>query len=461
MAFSRFAWRGRLPSIGLLSLAVLAVALLFTGGSSRADNALLLILRPVNVACLMAVLLAGAIDWNRIKVSLLFLGLFALTVALQLVPVPPQIWLSFGARAHFGDVALALGAEDRWLPMSVAPDYAWNSLLTLLVPLSALVAFAAMERAERKLVLGGVLAVVLASMFVGVMQMAGGTRAAFNWYTESTAGELSGIFANRNHQAALLATALPLLRAWAASPVSDARTGALRGRIAIGTGALILVYLLVLGSRAGFVLGLLGVLAAWLVKPTSGFRGFGARRRWMALVAVVGGSLALFLLVKLTGRDVALNRLMGTEEMTGELRFAAMPTMFRMLADSLPFGTGFGSFAPVFVSYEPDHLLKPTYFNNAHNDLLELAITGGVPAIAVLVGFLVWWGRRAYAAFFGSGSTNAQALPRAAALAILLLFIASLTDYPLRNPILAGLFALLCAWLAQRNQWTVRDSAGL
>ena len=59
---------------------------------------------------------------------------------------------------------------------------------------------------------------------------------------------------------------------------------------------------------------------------------------------------------------------------------------------NLPFGSGFGTFVPVFEQFAPRTLLldQNRYVNHAHNDWLELWLTGGVIAIVLTVGFLAW-----------------------------------------------------------------------
>ena len=38
--------------------------------------------------------------------------------------------------------------------------------------------------------------------------------------------------------------------------------------------------------------------------------------------------------------------------------------------------------------------IERTYVNHAHNDYLELALEGGIPAIVLMLLFLAWWARR-------------------------------------------------------------------
>jgi O-antigen ligase len=112
-------------------------------------------------------------------------------------------------------------------------------------------------------------------------------------------------------------------------------------------------------------------------------------------------------------------------------------------------GSGFGSFDPVFRVYEPDGLLSPNYLNHAHNDLLELAMVGGLPAMVLLVWFLVWLGTRGIAALRRSdGRTNTR-MARLGLLMLVMMLLSSLVDYPLRTPLVAAICAVACGWLAE------------
>ncbi|MCQ4504087.1 hypothetical protein NON27_28270, partial [Vibrio parahaemolyticus] len=74
-----------------------------------------------------------------------------------------------------------------------------------------------------------------------------------------------GLFANRNHQAALLTALFPLLAAFACAGVADRRTAAIRGGIALGIGAILVPLILLIGSRAGVLLLGLGLACALFV----------------------------------------------------------------------------------------------------------------------------------------------------------------------------------------------------
>jgi|SRR5690606_29208727 len=144
-----------------------------------------------------------------------------------------------------------------------------------------------------------------------------------------------------------------------------------------------------------------------------------------------------------SGRDTALSRLFEAE-VAEELRWNYLPIFGRMITDFLPFGTGFGAFENVFNMYEPAGMLTSRYMNQAHNDPVQFVIEGGLPALAILLGAIVWLALALWriarpatlqlALFFGGS--------------IALWLAASVVDYPLRTPIAAMLVATLTAQLS-------------
>src|SRR3546814_8158382 len=66
-----------------------------------------------------------------------------------------------------------------------------------------------------------------------------------------------------------------------------------------------------------------------------------------------------------------------------DLRTPGLPTVLSMIAAYFPAGAGFGGFDPIFRLHEPLQLLKPPYFNHAHNDFLEIVLDGGLPPLQI------------------------------------------------------------------------------
>jgi hypothetical protein len=444
---------GRAWSLGTVAPLAIAVALVvvlaLTGGSSRPDAVQLLVLRPAIVVLGTLLLMLPGGDWRQFRPLVLLLGAFAATIAIQLVPLPPVLWHAIPGHARFNAVLDAVGGGASWRPLTLSVDGTLNALVALIVPVVTLAAMAHLHTSMRAKALLAVFTVVAASMVLGLAQVASGPTSLLYFYEKDTNDQLVGLFANRNHQAAFIAMMLPLLRVWALAPGLD---GLLRGRsrtiAAYSVGAFLIVYILVLGSRAGLVLALVGLLGAFFVKPRFSDPRSWPLKIWLTCAGVTVALIVLFAVVVLSDRSAAFDRFSAMQGLKAEGRVEVLPVLLRICADVWPFGTGFGSFVPVFQSYEPDAILTPSYWNNAHNDPLEVLISGGVPSILALVAFLMWWARASFGALMARGELRSESiLARGAVFATLVLMLASTVDYPVRTPLLSAVFTILCCFL--------------
>jgi O-antigen ligase len=134
-----------------------------------------------------------------------------------------------------------------------------------------------------------------------------------------------------------------------------------------------------------------------------------------------------------------------------DLRIPLAGTTFETALRSLPFGTGLGSFVPVYGVVEKESDIFAGFANRAHNDLAEILLETGVFGLILLVAFLAWFVSKAYNVWLTRkiGAHDSQLLlQRAATLIIFLLLAHSLVDYPLRTTALSSIFMFFCAVLA-------------
>lgn len=432
----------------LLAIALVVAAFAF-GGASRADAFSQLFVRLAALVVGMgAVLLMTAERWQRCRGAVLFLLVAMGAMALQLLPLPPSWWAALPGRAPYAHALELVGLADRWRPISFTPDLTLNSLLALLPPLAAALAFGAPEPRTLRPVVTVLLGAVVVSAFISLMQLSSG---GFYLFAVTNQGAGVGVFANRNHQALLLAMAFPLLAAWLALGDRASAGRQVRTIAAAAAAITIFPFLLITGSRAGLIVGVIGAgLSALLLSPRRSRRTNGGVRQllWRLLPLGVG---AVVLAVALgSSRNLALGRLLATKG--GELRVENIPVIGTMIRTFLPFGTGFGSFDPMFRRFELDALLSPSYFNHAHNDLLEILLEGGVASAALLVVFLFWFIRAGWRVCRTAPQSPDDVLGRAGFVAAVLVLVASLADYPLRTPLIATVFLLCCTWLRAAEQ---------
>ncbi|MGE3396609.1 MAG: O-antigen ligase family protein, partial [Sphingomonas sp.] len=349
-----------------------------------------------------------------------------------------------------------VGIEDAWRPISLTPDLTLASLVGLVVPAAALVGFAAVPEERTYALLPVLLGIAGVSAVLGVAQVLSGESSPLYFYSITNNGSAVGLFSNRNHQAVLLAMSFPLLVLWIRQPAHQPGQRTLRLWVAGAAAVFLVPAVAMTGSRAGLLLAVVGLGFAWLH-----FGGFGGKARaagrasavvrrfpLLAKAAPVIGGLGVLAMAAMVSRMEAIERLFG-EAVTEDQRIEASATLFQMARDFFPWGSGFGSFDPLFRVYEPFALLNPRYFNHAHNDLAEMAITGGLPALILIAWFLVWAAPRLLTAFRRPSNARAQRFAAFSGALIVLVLLSSLVDYPLRTPLMSALFALGCGWLAQ------------
>ena len=443
--------------ISILFIAIVAAL----GGSSRADAVLQIPLRLLAIIFL----LIGLWDPDRAGIgrSKPLLWLMAATISIpaaQLILLPPELWAALPGRAFYADLVSRIGLMETWRPISLTPGMTWNALLALLIPAAMLVLTS--QLSQRHLVYLGLVLLVIAlfSALLGYIQIAQGPSSGFRYYRPTNNDAMVGFFANRNHHALLLAQSIPILFALAAGHTTNRVWQNLRLPVCIAGGLLIVVTLLLTGSRAGLLLGALGLVAGAAIfgsmklarpgQPKGGElrslpRGFAfTRNRYFAPLTATG---VVLLAMAGLGSTVSITRLAQTSPFE-ERRFQLLEPMIELAAATFPLGGGMGSFDRLFRRFEDVTILDTTYVNHAHNEVFQLIIEGGVPALVVLCAFLFWWFRAAISAWRMPAMPTLEGnLARIGSLLTGFAMFASLVDYPLRTPIHASIFVLGCVWL--------------
>lgn len=425
------------------------VALIAIGGGSRSAVPSLIVIRPACVIAVAALLtVPGRWNWRRYMPLVWLLAGWTAVIAIQLVPLPPTLFLTLPGRATLAEAAVIAGMPQPWRPLSLAPDLTLNSLLDLLIPAAVLVAFARFEARERARTPFLLLAIVVASALLAVAQLAGGQDSAAYLYQSTSVTLPVGLLANRNHQATLMAIGLAAVTWWHLTGPTRRSTVAALFPVMLAGLAFGLVGL-VTGSRSGLLLMAAALILGFVV---SGGKRVVRQAPWGRLtvgLAIVALALAVTAIVLLP-HATAIDRFADPGGINSDLRVRAFPVMIQMVRIYTPVGTGFGTFDPVFRSHEPNALLSLFYFNNAHDDFLEVLITGGVPAFAVLLAAMAWLGLQGWRVMAKAGRSDSEQVRDRLGLVIMaLLATASLSDYPLRTPLMALVGSMAMCWIAQ------------
>lgn len=428
--------------LALAAYVLLAFAILF-GGASRQHE---LRLALVELSALPLAVLAAVALLNRTGVAAshrFALSLAAAAAALpliQLAPLPPAVWTALPGRDQLVLALEVTGISQGWVPLSLTPDKTWRSFLALLPPLGMFLGLLAARPEVRLRLVQLLLGAILFSILLGAAQLASGGDGLYPWSTTAP-GNVTGFFANRNHTATFCLVGIPFATVLGAAAL---RRGSSSSRLPLWLAilyiALAAIALGVIRSRAGVILfgPVLGVslLAAWVAA--------GRGRPRPLLLGLVGGA---GLAVAAVGAFAA-GPLLARFDPSGapEGRFENWPVVAEAATAHLPLGSGLGSFDAIYRSVEPLERLDPTFFNQAHNDYLEIWLEAGWLGAALVIAFLIWFSRRAWTAW-RSGVSTPRDLQRAATVAIGLLLLHSLADYPLRTATMATVFALCCGLL--------------
>lgn len=435
------------------ALCLMLVAAFGFGGGSRPDIESLIVLRPLAAAILgYAIWGVTGAQLRACRFVLIMAAAIVALVLVHLIPLPPALWARLPGRELVAAIDEAAGLQGIWRPISLVPSATWNALFALIPPAACLLLMVRLNRRERAALLPLIIALGFVSALIGLAQSSGGPASQLHFYQFGSNGS-EGLFANRNHQAAFLATLFPMLAAYASASREGPPDARLRAGLAFAIGIFLVPLILVVGSRAGVIAMIVGLLSVpflyRLPARASGRRMPG--RRLLLWGVVAAAIVAMALVTVLMGQAVAFDRIFH-EAGRGEARFQAWGPILRMAMEYFPVGSGIGSFREIYRVHEPRELLDLVAFGHAHNDPLELLVTGGLPAVLLLalalaaygVAAVRWWRAR-------KDPGSDVALAGAGIWSVLILALVSVGDYPLRTPSLACLFCVMVVWIVPRG----------
>jgi O-antigen ligase len=430
-----------------VALCLFVACVFMMGGGSRADISSLVVLRPIAfLACSYALLVARPGELRAATLPLILLGCLAAVIALQLIPLSPEIWSALPGRDLYVRIAADAGLPLGPRPLTLSQSGTLNALFALSVPFAAILLYAVQGQAYRGRVLGVLLVGCGVSALVAIGQLAGSGSGPLYLYRVTNEGFPVGLMANRNHQALLMVILLVLIAYHCARLAQSGKSRPLLLVGAVVSTLVVLALLVVGGSRAGLLLGVAVLpLAGWMLVRAGnamnggrrpGFRGVG--------VAAIAGALGLAVAAALgLSRATSFSRLWSNDALA-DYRVERLPAVLGMLSEHWATGIGFGAFEGVFQRYETTDMLTPFIFNQAHSDWLQFPLEGGVAAGLLM---LLVVARIAAAAPAAIRSAREPVIgDRFIGLVIVVLIaLASTVDYPLRTPVgmLVGALAFM------------------
>jgi O-antigen ligase len=254
-----------------------------------------------------------------------------------------------------------VGAQGIYFPNTVDAGRTLHAFIMLLVIIS--LAWKLMHESEERRWLAArwMFAGVVLNLVFALLVFAGNRQVfePFGWRMHA------GFFANENHLALLYVICTPLIIAWfGKSKWPWLSLPVILGLIAVN---------LVVGSRAGVILILLAAVLSYIYVL--------GNRRLMLGVGMAAAAFGSWWFLAHLGWNEEL--MTGSETKVQRVNFWA--NTLRAIGDYWPWGSGFGTFVPVYAGYEKPAEISARYINRAHNDWLEMVLEGGI-AVVILAG---------------------------------------------------------------------------
>ncbi len=422
------------------ALYVFLVYVFVTGGSSQARGWTDAIAQVAALPILaIGTWRLGGLPGSRVRLlGLVALAAIALLPWVQLLPLSDGMWRLAPAREMLGQDLATAGIPAVATTWSLTPAASLRSALSLLPAVALFIAVLGMDTITQRRLLILCVALPVASLVLGFLQLGAPQDSLLNPYPE-WAPSMGGIFANPNHQGTAMLIGLGVCLAFAvgAFGARDDATGKPRNPWpAIIAGGTLLLGLPLTNSRAAVVIGVLMLVIAPLAMAVSRLRRSGQSRRGIAALLLAVGLAALGLSAAMGWMKV---------DQIEEIRWIIRHATAASAAMHLPWGSGLGSFVPVFQQALPDSLLMDSYINAAHNDYVQAWLEGGILALFVAGIVLI----ALFVAMRSHWSTQAgdRRLVWCTLLGMFALLAHAATDYALRTPALLTVAVLLGAVL--------------
>lgn len=417
----------------------------------------------------VAVSFARSGNWPRMpmagKAAIVIVIAIVLIPLVQLIPLPPAVWSRLPGREPVVRGFELAHIDLPWAELSLSPSATRQSFLALLPPLTVFLATLQMTAEQRRAIAVALSGFGVLSIIVGILQLSQGISSPLRFFENLRLNEIVGFYANRNHFAALLYALTLIAGSVAIGGLADGRLQAPRGRRPSAVGPMTIAFLifaagafligaLLTRSRLGILLSSVAV-ACILVQSAVYVRR--SRMRMVTLGAAVVALIAVVSGLQYNLYEIVLRFSRG---ITDPVRSQVSSLTKIAIAQYFPFGSGMGTFIPIYSATETPETSVYGIANRAHNDYLEWTLEAGLLAVATIGAGFAWLALANVRAWLQQDG-NDGFLARACAAALLLLLAHSIIDYPLRTLSIMALAAYcvgVCAAPAE-NAPTGRPTA--
>ena len=397
------------------------------------------------------------------RTFLFALGLLVVYPLLQWLPLPEALWRSLPGREVYAAAMDDFGSgQSAFRAMSIVPGLTETAWLALLPPLAVFLVTVGLKEEELRRLVYLFLAMAAFQAALGLTQFGGGSGTVFR-LNPSDIGSPVGTYVNRNHLAGMLEMALPIVLGLIASRIGRGsgetryagrtwlkRVTRFLQRLPRPNQAMLfsaLFVLILLGivfsrSRSGILISMFGIfLSALMYGQHIG----GARSNSLVtLFTAVGLALAA-----IVGLAPVMDRF-SAEDALEDARWIVFVSSIKAAWEFFPFGSGLGTFPEVFWRFQPDSISQ--FVNHVHNDYIEFYFEAGLPALIVMLVFLVLYALRWPSLLRGAQWSTLAFMQVGAGIGLFLMGLHGLTDFNLHIPANAIYFGLLAGVFFHRGE---------
>lgn len=420
-------------------LSVFLVLCFILGGTSQdivAPKTWLYLISLPFIAYSLAILNTGSRLW-KMKPILVFFSTYLAMHLIYLVPLPPEVWITFPAREIVTEGFKLLEIDLPWLALSLTPEKTLFSLFDFLPPVAVFLGigtFVTTKELDRAI--GTVIIFGCVTVFVGIAQSSGVFEHLY-FYSITNYKLPVGFFSNANHQASFLAMIIPFVVGSLSMKLQRIVVGHNDQKLIFVFASLALIVLIagVLFTRsiAGYLLAFFGFMAMGVIQCLNA----NIKIRYITLVAIIICLLMLLDFLYLGNYLGEITEKLSSAEFSETSRVIIFSNTIEIAKSFFPFGSGPGSFSDIYKYYED---ISKVTVPHAHNDFLEILAELGLLGGIWLLAFFIWWARITWQ--FIVKYRERKKIEQCAYISALLVIVHSLIDYPLRTISIAVLFIL-------------------
>ena len=425
----------------LLSAAAAAVLILcfVYGGDSTDGNLGMMVAQMLAIPLLIvgAVLAAKRGNLRSARWGVAVALLVGVLPLLQLLPIPSSLWnLPVERMSLLRDLGISgvASVDQRW---TLSPSATERDFYFLLPGLAMFFCMLGSGRTTWRRMLGLLVVLGLLNLGLAFAQVAAGQASFLNPYPDF-APAMAGVFANRNHQATLLATGLMGVSVFLIDSWRNSRGGEhMSGEVAILSfaGLVFLLALPLVGSRAGVIVAMVMLMAVLLTSGLPTWQNFRQNR-----LLQIGTLAALLVFV---GGLLAARAWMQVDVGTQGSRHTLLTETLRIGGEHSPLGSGVGTFVTAFQQRASAAVPLDAFVNNAHNEYSQWWLEAGIAGVLLIFASLAVFIGALLALLRQRPGSSARVVGMAAMMGVGVVILHSIVDYPLRTQAISAIFGIL------------------